>query len=357
MKLCCNVMYSFQRNFLTYSIRNTMKILSRLKCSNLLILGTLAILLIPIDGCSPEPEHTPRKVILREIGRIPAQDEGEGFYFAGIYDACKNSRYIYVADWKDHSIKIFNRDLEFVKQFGSKGTGPGEFSMIFSGLKCDDQYIYILTINRLYRFSAEGEFIGEINLPFLPADVFPKEDGYLFTQHDKLILRLTDLKGKTREVFYSGEKFEVAINNKLRSYYQAPSCFLLSRDRLLVPSLRSYNFSIFDFRKKKIEKTVERDVDFYAFHYAVGKDVPMGMQSRGGYSRLIPNGDRYFYFYTGADEKLRFDIYNSDFEMENSCVTDREIFPLLALSDHQFLFFDPRESDALLIIEWEYLSE
>ena len=327
-----------------------MKITLCLKCGNFWILFVLVMLLIPMGGCSPKPEQLQQKVMLREVRRIPAEADEQGFYFAGIYNACQNSRYLYVADWKDHSIKIFNKDFEFVKQFGKKGAGPCEFSIIFSGMKCDENCIYIMTINRLYLFSTDGGFIEEINLPFIPTDVFPLEDGYLFTQHDKQVLRLTDRKGKSKEVFYPGEKFEISIGEKFKSYYHAPPCFLLSQDRILVTSLRSYKFSIFNFRTKVVEKSVERDVDFNAFHYTVGKHLAMGIESRGGYGRIIPYGDRYFYFYTGTDEKLRFDIYGPDFKLGKACVTDQKVFPFLVLSENQFLGYDPQEPDSLQIL-------
>ncbi|MCK7476305.1 MAG: 6-bladed beta-propeller [Candidatus Moduliflexus flocculans] len=68
---------------------------------------------------------------------------------------------IYIADSQDCAIKVFSRDGKFVRAFGRKGRGPGEFSFP-SGVAAAGDRVYVADkLNRRIQiFDHEGGLRG-----------------------------------------------------------------------------------------------------------------------------------------------------------------------------------------------------
>ena len=52
------------------------------------------------------------------------------------------------------------KDFKFIKKIGGKGQGPGEFQFIFD-IRTTQQYLIVSSLNRVYIYSADGEYIAE----------------------------------------------------------------------------------------------------------------------------------------------------------------------------------------------------
>lgn len=76
-----------------------------------------------------------------------------------------NDENIYVADFKETHIKIFNKNGEFIKVFGKQGQGPGEIGRIRSmHLTANNELLILDSSNRkILYFSLNGDFVRSID--------------------------------------------------------------------------------------------------------------------------------------------------------------------------------------------------
>lgn len=118
------------------------------------------------------PEEPP--VFLTQWGTL-GSGPGEFDYPVGI--AVDPAGFVYVADGNNQRIQKFDADGGFVAMWGTPGTGPGEFSDP-GGVEVDaDGYVYVVDRgnHRVQKFAADGSFItafgengsadGQLNWP------------------------------------------------------------------------------------------------------------------------------------------------------------------------------------------------
>ena len=85
---------------------------------------------------------------------------------------------VYVSDERRHDVQVFNRNGEFLRRWGSQGTGPGQFNRP-SGLSADiDGNVYVVDSlnNRVQKLTSDGGCVlawgeagsrpGQFNLPW-----------------------------------------------------------------------------------------------------------------------------------------------------------------------------------------------
>ncbi|MFC1725625.1 6-bladed beta-propeller, partial [candidate division KSB1 bacterium] len=103
------------------------------------------------------------KVRLEYTGRIGEEDsEDDNYIFTHPRLIGKDdSGNLYVFDSREMRMKIFDKNLKFVKQFGSKGEGPGEFAQYVFGMDIDAKgNSYIVEIRkRVQMLDKNGEHI------------------------------------------------------------------------------------------------------------------------------------------------------------------------------------------------------
>jgi len=91
-----------------------------------------------------------------------SDDATEDYLFAGPHDIAVDSRgNLYVADGRERSVRMYDRDGVFVRRLGEGGAAPGEFRDI-SGLAvnpADELVVFDRWNDRATRFSNEGELI------------------------------------------------------------------------------------------------------------------------------------------------------------------------------------------------------
>ena len=90
---------------------------------------------------------------------------------------------LYVADSYELNISVYNREGEFLREFGRDGQGPGELQTIDGMCWCPkDNNLYVVDRrnHRISRFSPEGEYLGGIKDKCFNAsieDICSLEDG------------------------------------------------------------------------------------------------------------------------------------------------------------------------------------
>ena len=111
------------------------------------------------------PEGGPSSIVLKQDLTIGSQTENEKYMFYNLRSIqVDDQENIYVLDWKEIKIKVFDKNGKLLRSFGQRGQGPGEMSMpsrmeISPGnnLIIDD-----LGNSKLIYYSLVGRFIKEI---------------------------------------------------------------------------------------------------------------------------------------------------------------------------------------------------
>lgn len=111
------------------------------------------------------PPGNPSSVVLKQDLVIGHQTENEEYMFFDLRSIKVDDREnIYVLDWKEIKIKVFDKNGKLLKSFGKRGQGPGEMSMPVrmeitpgNNLVIDD-----LGNAKLIFYSFDGTFIKEI---------------------------------------------------------------------------------------------------------------------------------------------------------------------------------------------------
>jgi DNA-binding beta-propeller fold protein YncE len=97
---------------------------------------------------------------------------------------------IYVADSGNHRIQVFDSDGTFIRQWGSTGTGSGQFNEPW-GLAVDEENVFVADTwnHRIQKFTLEGDFVGAYGLSGSPSPDDPAGGlGLLFGPRDIVIL-------------------------------------------------------------------------------------------------------------------------------------------------------------------------
>ena len=110
---------------------------------------------------------TPTTLTLEEDLRIGVEEGEDEYMFANLRSVqVDNDENIYVLDAKYIKVRVYDKNGKYIRSFGKKGLGPGEFQwpsrMI---MKTDEKLAMLDSLNRRFSYySKEGECLKEINL-------------------------------------------------------------------------------------------------------------------------------------------------------------------------------------------------
>lgn len=194
----------------------------------LLLFVTASALLVYIPACKPkkagleievidgveyvhnpaEPLEPGRKITFTEeltIGGDGVSEEETVFSPSDI--AVDKSGRIYVGDYREAVIKVFDREGHYIRTIGQKGGGPGEFQSI-NGMKIlPDGRLVVLDLRqrRTSLLDAEGTFVTSHPWRNSHFDIFlADESGYftdvrLYGEEKEYIMAKYDYEGNTVE--------------------------------------------------------------------------------------------------------------------------------------------------------------
>jgi len=322
-----------------------------MKHINFLIVFNIFLILITLSYCGGQNTLKEQIINFKIEKAFYSDNDNSPYFFVGIHEICANSKYIYVSDWKEYSIKIFDLDLNLIKKIGKKGGGPGEFSQIFADLKCNEEKIFLLTINRLYVFSAEGEFEKKIVLRFIPRDVFILKNLLLFRLYssDKAFFEV-DFDGNILNKFYEPK---IVSTKKCKTDFATPGAFLSSGGNFFIMDSLKYHIQIFNLKTRKVEKVLTRKVDFDRLNCIESKIEGVGKAYfySGGYSWFLENDLNFYYFYRDSNKDLKIDVYGKDnLVLKWTGKYTGEFLPLcINPKNSKFIGFKKGESERLLI--------
>ena len=119
------------------------------------------------NGKKPSPQKgIPSKIRLEEDFAIGGGEDLDQSFSELTDFVVDDDGNIYAIDLKDVKIKIFDKSGNFIRQFGQKGQGPGEFDTLGRiNLSPDNELVVEdSTSRRLAFFTKEGKFIKHISL-------------------------------------------------------------------------------------------------------------------------------------------------------------------------------------------------
>ena len=143
---------------------------------------------------------------------------------------------LYIADRKNFRVVVLKPSGEFIRTFGRKGEGPGEF-LKMNRVTIDENghlYVHDPGQNRMSALKLDGDFLFSFYTPYL-ANIFAIKDGkniffalysfyskkYLITQLDstgKTINKFREKDSETNKVSLTGVSARIVINRD-RLYY------------------------------------------------------------------------------------------------------------------------------------------
>lgn len=325
-----------------------MRYLNFLKKISLL---TLALTALVFHSCTSKDALTEKEIEFEIEKIISSEDEKSPYFFGSILNVCANSKYIYISDWKNYTIKIFDREFNHIKTLGRKGNGPGEFGQIFTGMSCDEQRVYLITFNRLYIFSSDGIYENEIILRFMPRKLFLFEDKFMFKLNsDEKVFCITDNKGKIIEKFYDNTLLNTKECGKT---FITPYAFLSPDSKLFILGSKDYNITTYDLISKKTTSFTREDVDFWGKNCERSGD---GYSLVGGYSWMLKNKVGLYYFYFDSKKRMKVNLFeNSGLKLIMAGNYTGDIRPKCSFPNNErFIGVIPEESETLYI---GYLKE
>ena len=285
------------------------------------------------------------------VERTLSSDELDSpYFFAGILDVCANSKYIYVSDWKRYCIKVFDHNFNFIKQIGKKGNGPQEFGQIFVNMTCNENYLYLITVNRLYTLSDDGNFMTETILKFMPGQLYLLPEGFLFKRNSPGdVFAVTDTRGNIIETFF---KAPIVATKHCGKISAEPHAFLTSNKELFIMDSMKYKIDSLDLATKKVGLLKTRDVDFMGLRCTKNRDGELDFE--GGYSWMLESGRYFYYFYFNSEKQLKMDMYSQSgkngLKLKSTGKCTGRYHPLCIIpGSNRFVCIIPDESHMLYI--------
>lgn len=181
-----------------------------------------------IDGVeyvhnSAEPLHPEKSVTFEEELTIGEEGESEE---ATLYrprnvlvDKTDN---IYISDYQDGTIKIFDPDGNYLRSIGAKGEGPGEFQGISAMAFLPDDRLLTLDLmaRRTSLFDNKGEFMrshtwrnSHINIYLADQSGYVADEN-VYGEERQLFLKKFDLNGNELETWGEFSPIELKIQRK-----------------------------------------------------------------------------------------------------------------------------------------------
>ena len=207
-----------------------------------------------------EPIYRDPILTLREdlvLGGSKAQ--GESMFARARSIAVDNNGNIYVGDFKEACVKVFDKAGVYLRTIGRPGQGPGEIGFVDSiSLTPDNQELIVGEGNRLVVFDIQGRFRRNLVLRGLASYAFLDRRGNVYAwisdiRERRNILRLygPDLTKVLSDIVVT------PVPQDLNMYSPRDYCILDPQDRLIFGYAKTYEISFYD-EHLKIRKKIVR---------------------------------------------------------------------------------------------------
>jgi len=162
----------------------------------------------------PDERLTVTLRLIRSVGSL----EGERDAFGNIWDADLDSRgRIYVADYGQAQVTVFDNNGRYLRTIGRRGSGPGEFQnpMQIAVGPGDTLLVFDIGLRRLSKFAPDGAYVGQEVLEHISAandiEFLPNGDVAVvgFTPMVEAVVHVFDRNLKLRRSFADASSLDV----------------------------------------------------------------------------------------------------------------------------------------------------
>jgi len=237
-----------------------------MKYSRLLIILFLLAFVFIFNFCRKDQELKKEIFSLEKDLEIGVLEGNENYMFGGIIDTEVDSEEnIYVLDWRNWTVKKYDKYGKFIRNIGQKGQGPGEFSAILVDSCLDRRNrLYVLELLKVHIFNEKGEFIRSFNPDFFSHHIIVNQEGLIILggkRKDK-IFHIYNPEGKYLESF--GEPFP-APSLEYRKFKDkwCPSNAYLSEDGKIY-IFNPFKYEICVYKDKKLERKILKEAPDYS---------------------------------------------------------------------------------------------
>lgn len=280
----------------------------------------------------------PSQVVPREDLVIGVASGDETYMFSALRSVqVDNDGNIYVLDWKEDKVKVFNKDGKHLRTFGKKGQGPGELQLPSRMSLTPGGKLAILDVGnkRLAYYSLTGECLKEIpsakwNLIRTRVDSRSSVYGDNFVFGEKsLSERLLKFDPELNLISTISD---VAIEQKIPKVNPIPDRFvydIMKDDNFIWAFTTKYEFQIMNPEGKLVRKIIkdydpvkitEKDKEKEIRDLYGDKGAPPGIVLEFPayyspiYSMLVDDQDRVFIRTNAKDAKgnYYFDVFSPD---------------------------------------------
>lgn len=166
------------------------------------------------------PMYSERTVSFEEELSIREEDKsGNIILFRPSWYAVDNKENIFISDWTEKNIKVFDKNGNYIKTIGNKGEGPGEFNGIARiGILPDGRLIVMDFGNRRTSlFNQDGEFIKSNKWKhrctglFLTTDASYTSIQEIFNEKKRTLVKTFGLDGNEIVTFgeFTSEDYQI----------------------------------------------------------------------------------------------------------------------------------------------------
>lgn len=198
------------------------------------------------------------------IGEAEGREE---YMFSEVQSiATDNDERIYVLDYEENNVKIYNENGEFVKQFGRQGQGPGEFHLPRTVIITNQDEILVQNFRNLAFFSLDGDFKRSLSAaqePFGLGPINVDSDGNITSLcivRDEKNPRY-ELKKFDSELKYLYSLGSSPTPNAIRDGFNPLFPVLrwnkINRNQIVCGYMKEYELKIFDAKGNLIRKILK----------------------------------------------------------------------------------------------------
>lgn len=159
---------------------------------------------------------------------------------------------IYVLDYKENNVKIYDAEGRFIKKFGRQGQGPGEFFLPdYISISNQDEII-IKNIRSISYFSLEGEYKRSLTTNeswLLGIDI--DTEGFIYgfeiiREEDNQVYELKKFDSELNYLHSLGSSPLPSVTKEFNPFFPILRWDILNGDQIVTGYMKEYELKVFD---------------------------------------------------------------------------------------------------------------
>jgi hypothetical protein len=180
------------------------------------------------------------------ISNYGSNGSGNGEFNSAWGITLGNDKNLYISDYSNHRVQVLDKNGSFIRKFGTYGSAPGQFRHPNDIISLQNGTIVVGDSYYLHFFEQDGTFIKRVNTSNARGYVSVSKDGSLFSyqrlrdQDGTQIAYLNNINDNSRTCFTPEGDLIVSYNNKVQIWKRAyRTKGLPTRNVIPQPAIRS----------------------------------------------------------------------------------------------------------------------